>query len=309
MHPETEQSESEGTTGAIPAVDLLPILTTSDASPALPAPKAPKAAKLPSPSKPKRGPGRPRKNATNPSPNPKEPKRSPGRPRKSDAAPKRGPGRPRKIDAAPAPKGPKRGPGRPRKIDGANAERRARAPRRVRSSKPYLPSPGTFPAQLFTWLVDAPAPNKLLVALVRQNGLVNKAYEAHDKVGAALYDLVRRGVVIRLDPETRKPIRAKNARGALYAIEPEAKAYYLEHRSEINVPAPQAVAPHVHAVKSPNHPTLPMPSMLAANGVTTSLRDPRPTRMPDGVFSYLRTQREALERQIASIDAMIGSWR
>lgn len=89
LNPDLVDSELDDA----PPEELEPDQLDLDAEPDAPEPE---------PEPPKRGPGRPRKNAAAPEPAP--PKRGPGRPRKDAAAPappKRGPGRPRKNAAAP----------------------------------------------------------------------------------------------------------------------------------------------------------------------------------------------------------------
>ena len=87
--------------------------------------------------KPKRKPGRPKKEAT--ATNEAKPKRKPGRPKKNAAAtsedkPKRKPGRPRKNAAATSEDKPKRGPGRPRKYPKDDTPKVKRGPGRPRKN-------------------------------------------------------------------------------------------------------------------------------------------------------------------------------
>ena len=106
----------------------------------------------PAEDKPKRKPGRPKKNAAAATGSDDKPKRKPGRPRKNAAAttgeekPKRGPGRPRKNAATTGEAPKKRGPGRPRKDPNSKpAPKMEHDPELLAAATLHVPPPGTKP--------------------------------------------------------------------------------------------------------------------------------------------------------------------
>lgn len=161
-------------------------------------------------------------------------------------------------------------------------------------SRDYLPRQGTLPGKIFQWLNARP----MLFAELSDNARRETKLEGDDlasQLSAALYDLCARGVVVRIDPTTRKIVPSKGARGALYGLEVKTRSLF---RTSLNG---AASAP---AKDEPRQ--LDLSGFAKANGMRSAAG--RPASMPEVMYSNLMAQRAVAEKQVAAIDALLATW-
>lgn len=168
------------------------------------------------------------------------------------------------------------------KSDGKKADRSS-------PKRDYVPRQGSLPGRIFEWLNERPRSFAELSDSARRETNL-EGDKLASQLSAALYDLCSRGVVLRIDPATRRVISKKNARGALYGLEGRARAAL---RGGANGSAAQA-------------PELRLPAGAAA--VTQTQRLARPDRMPVVVFDALMGRRASAEKELHAIDLLFSSW-
>jgi hypothetical protein len=160
----------------------------------------------------------------------------------------------------------------------------ATAPAPAQSKREYLPRQGTLPGRIFGWLNDRPMGFAELSANAqREMGLVGDKLAS--QLSAALHDLCQRGVVVRIDPATRRVVPSKNARGAFYGLETKTRSSF---RAALNGHGGAAA---------------PMPPGASDSGP----RRPRPASMPQAAYDALMAQRSAAEKTIAAIDNLFAN--
>jgi len=158
--------------------------------------------------------------------------------------------------------------------------------------KPYIPRQGTLPARIFSWLVQRPMPFAELSDRGRRETNLS-GEELGSQLSAALYDLCKRGAVVRIDPSTRSIIPSKGARGAFYGLSPEAKKHYKSATSGSNGAASHSEPRQID---------------LSAFSPQAAVLMSKPDRMPSEVYSVLSQKRSEAEKQIAAIDAIMSIW-
>ena len=162
------------------------------------------------------------------------------------------------------------------------------------SSRDYLPRQGTLPGKIFQWLNARP----MLFAELSDNARRETKLEGDDlasQLSAALYDLCARGVVVRIDPTTRKIVPSKGARGALYGLEVKTRSLF---RTSLNGAAPAS------AKDEPRQ--LDLSGFAKANGMRAAAG--KPVSMTEAMYDGLMSQRAAAEKQVAAIDALLATW-
>lgn len=183
---------------------------------------------------------------------------------------------------------------------------------KVKPNDNYLPRMGTLPDKIFARLAGRPMLfGELSVHVGKEIGLIGDALTS--QLSAALYDLCHRGVVIRLDHRTQKPVPPKNARGALYALTDKVRENYLGRGGK-------AVSGEFFAGASNGAVTLtgnvngPGNVNGSSNGTTVHGSEPRqldlsghgkPTRMSPAMFAELSAAKRDAEKQLAAIDSML----
>ena len=155
----------------------------------------------------------------------------------------------------------------------------------AKAKREYLPRQGTLPGRIFGWLNDRPMGFAELSANAhREMGLVGDKLAS--QVSAALHELCKRGVVVRIDPASRRVVPSKNARGAFYGLETKTRSSF---RAALNG--------HAGAL------TLGAGSPMADSGA----RRPRPASMAQAAYDALMAQRAAAEKTIAAIDNLFAT--
>lgn len=208
-----------------------------------------------------------------------------------------------------------------------------RAPRPIAASKPYSPRPGSVPEWIFQSLVDRPMLfGELSVHVGRATGMSGDNLAS--QLSAALRDLVVRGVVVRLNHESRKPVpgSTKNARGSFYSLVPSAKASFRVSHKNAGLPPPpsdpiasraviQSVASSAGAKEifagAPDPQQRDLSSfVVGAPSIGTTDPDPnplapKPTRMSEAMFVELKKAEIAARRQLEAIELLLGNpaWR
>lgn len=166
-------------------------------------------------------------------------------------------------------------------------------PKQAPPKRAYLPRQGTLPGRIFRWLDSRPMLfSELSESARRETGL--EGDNLASQLSATLHDLRDRGVVVRMDPVTRKIVPGKGSRGALYSLDTGARAAY---RASLNGAA------HMPA-SEPRQ--LDLSGFAAANGVR--LAAGKPASMADAMYATLMAQRAAAEKQVAAIDALLATW-
>ena len=171
--------------------------------------------------------------------------------------------------------------------------------KKSKTSKPYIPRQGTLPAQIFGWLVQRP----MLFAELTDHGrretkLVGE--ELGSQLSAALYDLCKRGAVIRIDPSSRQIVPSKGARGAFYGLSADAKKHFKESSSR------DGLNGKGHAAADSKQ--LDLSQFSQFSGSMHAALGNKPERMPPEIYSALSGKRAEAEKQIAAIDAILLIW-
>jgi hypothetical protein len=208
-----------------------------------------------------------------------------------------------------------------------------RAPRPNAQGKPYSPRPGSVPEWIFKSLVDRPMLfGELSVHVGRATGM--NGDNLASQLSAALRDLVVRGVVVRLNHESRKPVpgSTKNARGSFYSLVPAAKASFKASHKNAGLPPPasdpaasKAVIQSIATSASSREIFAGAPEpgqrdlssfVVGAPSVGTSDPDPnplapKPARMTEAMFVELKKAEIAARRQLEAIELLLSNpaWR
>lgn len=171
-------------------------------------------------------------------------------------------------------------------------------PKPATPKRAYLPRKGTLPGRIFQWLDGRP----MLFSELSENARRETSLEGDNlasQLSATLHDLRDRGVIVRVDPVTRRILPGKGARGALYSLDAKAQAAYRASRAGMN-----GAPPSTAAEGEPRQ--LDLSGFAAAHGARSAAG--KPASMTDAVYDTLMAQRAAAEKQVAAIDVLLATW-